>query len=41
MRSVRNDFSSLEQHVILHSVEKVTVEKFNEASKAVSGLFVD
>jgi mRNA interferase MazF len=32
---------SVEQHVILHSVGKVTSEKFNEVFKRVRKLFVD
>jgi len=32
---------SVEQHVILHSVGKVTAEKFDEVFKRVRGLFVD
>jgi mRNA interferase MazF len=32
---------SVEQHVILHSVGKVTAEKFDEVFKRVLGLFVD
>src|SRR6184192_2644958 len=32
---------SVEQHVILHSVGKVTSEKFDEVFKRVRGLFVD
>ena len=32
---------TVEQHVILHSVGKVTTEKFDEVFKRVRGLFVD
>jgi mRNA interferase MazF len=32
---------TVEQHVILQSVGKVTVEKFDEVFKRVRGLFVD
>jgi mRNA interferase MazF len=32
---------TVEQHVILHSVGKVTAEKFDEVFKRVRGLFVD
>ena len=32
---------SVEQHVILHSVGKVTAEKYDEVFKRVRGLFVD
>jgi mRNA interferase MazF len=32
---------SVEQHVILHSVGKVTAEKFDEVFKRVRALFVD
>ena len=32
---------TVEQHVILHSVGKVTSEKFDEVFKRVRGLFVD
>jgi mRNA interferase MazF len=32
---------TVEQHVILHSVGKVTAEKFDQVFKRVRGLFVD
>ena len=32
---------TVEQHVIIHSVGKVTAEKFDEVFKRVRGLFVD
>ena len=32
---------TVEQHVILHSVGKVTAEKYDEVFKRVRGLFVD
>jgi len=32
---------TVEQHVILHSVGKVTAEKFDEVFRRVRGLFVD
>ena len=32
---------TVEQHVILHSVGKVTAEKFDEVFKKARGLFVD
>ena len=32
---------SVEQHVILHSVGKVTAEKYDEVFKKVRGLFID
>jgi mRNA interferase MazF len=32
---------TVEQHVILHSIGKVTTEKFDEVFKRVRGLFVD
>ena len=32
---------AVEQHVILHSIGKVTAEKFDEVFKRVRGLFVD
>jgi mRNA interferase MazF len=32
---------TVEQHVILHSVGKVTAEKFDEVFKRVRGVFVD
>ncbi|HEY4257888.1 MAG TPA: type II toxin-antitoxin system PemK/MazF family toxin [Candidatus Udaeobacter sp.] len=32
---------TVEQHVILHSVGKVTAEKYDEVFKKVRGLFID
>ena len=32
---------TVEQHVILHSIGKVTAEKFDEVFKRMRGLFVD
>lgn len=32
---------TVEQHIILHSIGKVTTEKFDEVFKRVRGLFVD